>query len=281
MVILGNKACTYPSALLTLVQLTAFAYSLTASAVDIQQTVLQNGVYTFDSEDDVDGICLRARQDWCEGMGQRANDPFWGRHVSAVCTNENKSKCVCDADVEYPMIIHNEGGSEVNKAFKKIADDYACSAGTAITKLKYEVTFNTGWIISTVFEGYNRATGGQGSCHSQVYALTADTHTGHIYTLKEALKEDQEAAIRKNIVSYVGSYFLEYRIDEPSQYVQARMLGLDQSLSKDLWEHGFYIRDRQLFIDLNNYVLGCSEGPSFAVPIPRQYINVEILKLIR
>ncbi len=86
-----------------------------------------------------------------------ANDPFWGRYFAAVCQEKNKGKCVCSADVVYPVLIGKDKSPAVNKAMKKIADGYACTAGMAITQLRYEVTFNAADIFSVVFDGYGRA----------------------------------------------------------------------------------------------------------------------------
>ncbi|MDQ2735458.1 MAG: hypothetical protein M3Y55_10810 [Pseudomonadota bacterium] len=276
---LENRPSHLRGVFFTLVQAVAVLYAPAAGSADLQKVVLQNGIYTFDSKEDVDGVCARAR----EGCSKLSliNDPVWGRYTKAVCAQENKNQCVCDANVTYPSVLRGERVEEVNQAFKKVAQDYACNQDTAITKLTYEVTFDEGSTVSVVFDGYSRETGAGGSCHSGIQAMTANVQTGHVLALKEALEEAQEAAIRESIVNYVKSYFLERQVDDSFEAVQSRLKELNNRLSKNLWERGFYIRDRQVFINLNDYILGCAEGPSFAVPIPRQYIKAETLELLR
>ncbi len=247
-------------------------------AAEFRQSVLQNGIYAFDKYDDP-SICADVRKD-CPGVATRfAKDPFWGRYFAAVCDEKNKGKCVCSADVVYPVLIGKDKSSVVNKAMKKIADGYACTAGMAITQLRYEVTFNTPEIFSVVFDGYGRGTGGQGSCHSQVLPMTANGKTGQVYKLSEVLNRDEEAAIRDGIVDYAATYFASRANADEVGRLKDQVRSI---LQERLWALGFYLRDRQLFVDLNDYILGCSEGPSFAIPIPSRYItNDEIRDALR
>ncbi len=276
---LENRPSRRHGVFVTLVQAAAILFSPAVSAVELQKTVLQNGILTFDSKEDVEGACALARER-CSEPRPVINDRFWSRYTKAVCEPKNKNRCVCDANVTYPTVVRGERAESVNQAFKKIAQDYACNRDTAIARLTYEVTFNVGSTVSAVFDGYSMGTGAGGSCHSAVRAMTIDVQTGHVLALREALEEAQEASIRQSIVNYVKLYFLDRRGDGP-EVVQGRLTELNNSLSKNLWDRGFYIRDRQVFINLNDYILSCAEGPSFAVPIPRQYIKAETLELLQ
>jgi hypothetical protein len=250
-------------------------------AVEIHQAVLQKGIYTFDSAD-VDGECAAERKGCPDIAEQFKNSPLWGTYFAAVCAEENKNRCVCEADITYPALAPDKGSEAVNEAFKRIADRYACSAGIAITTLQYEEPFSVAHISSVKFKGYERATGGQGSCHSQALAITANSETGHVYTLEEALNKGQDVAIRNSIVTYVTTYILEPPSNENVGRRAAALRILQSGLSQNLWTLGFYLRDRQLFVDLNEYIFGCVGGPSFAVPIPQQYIvNREIVNVLR
>ena len=250
-------------------------------AGEIHRIVLQDGIYSFNSRDS-DGECAAARKACPDIAEQYKDSPFWGRYFAAVCAKKNASKCVCDADIAYPTLAGDPGSEAVNAAFKKIADGYACSKEMAITKLHYEEPFRVAHIISVKFDGYERTHGGQGACHSQVLAITANSETGHVYTLAEVLDREQEAGIRNSIVAYVTTYFLETPSNENAELRSSALRMLQNDLDRNFWTSGFYLRDRQLFVDLNDYILGCSEGPSFAVPIPARYIvNRAITDVLR
>ena len=95
-----------------------------------------------------------------------------------------------------------------------------------------------------VFDGYARATGGQGSCHSQVVSLTANTKTGRIYKLEDVLRRKESQAITDSMVNYVTTYFASRAGKEETRRLE-RMVR--QSLKERLWNLGFYLKDRLLY----------------------------------
>jgi hypothetical protein len=236
-----------------------------------EQRVLQKGIYVADADSrDNEANCAEARKQCPEVAKRFAGDSFWGEYFAGVCLESNKSKCVCSADVVYPALVAKDGSPAVNAALKKIAEGYACTAETAITRLRYDVTFNLGEIVSVVFDGYGRATGGQGSCHSQVLSLTANWKTGQVYKLADVLNAKEGQAITDSMVSYVMTYFGSRASKDDARRLE---VSVRQSLKERLWNLGFYLKDRLLYVDLDDYILSCAEGPSFPVPIPSRFIN--------
>jgi hypothetical protein len=266
---------------LSILMMWAVAATLSASplcAVELQQRVLQKGIFAFASRDS-DGSCAAARKDCPEVAKRVGQDSFWGEYYAAVCLESNKSKCVCSADVVYPVLTGKEASPAVNTALKKIAQGYVCTKELAITSLGYEVVFNSDQIVSIVFDGYGRATGGQGSCHSQVLAITANTGAGKVYKLEDVLKREESQAITDSMVNYVTTYFASRASKEDASRLES---SVRQSLKERLWNLGFYLKDRLLFVDLDEYILSCAEGPSFPVPIPSRFIyNEDILDVLR
>jgi len=261
-----------------------------AKAAEIHQVVLQKGVYTFDQDTYDAGIeCENARKN-CPEMSAE-NDDFWGRYTTAVCAAENKNKCVCDADIVYPIVEREDASETVNQVFKHIAEDHACTAGMGITKLHYEITHNDAHVVSVVFDGYGRAVGGQGSCHSDLSAMTVNTRTGHVYTLDEVLDKSHNADIKNAVTSYFFTYYFnpeapttkqsyettEVAIEEHARQLKNVQRMLSKSLDTNFWNLGFYIKGRQLYVDLNDYILSCANGPSFPIPIPLKYITKQDL----
>ncbi len=83
--------------------------------------------------------------------------------------------------------------------------------------------------------------------------MTANGETGQVYKLGEVLNRQEDAAIRDGMVDYVATYLVGRTSgDEVGRLKQEA----ESILKSRLWTLGFYLRDRQLFVDLNEYILG-------------------------
>ena len=246
----------------------------------VRKAVLQDGVQTFSAANDSEGFC-KIDSATCSEFKRRDDGNATDGYMRAACQPKNRGRCVCDAKVAYPVISGGAHAGALNDAFRRIAAGYRCNADTAVARLDYEITFNDRKAtVSIVFTGTQRNHGDGGSCHSDVKAVTADLRTGRFIALDEVLDRTKEAAIRESMASYLKAEHLDrqaYDVDDLKRQVQ----DLGKRVAGGFWTRGFFIRQGQVFVDIDDYLLGCSAGPSFPVPIPSRYLTDRGAALLR
>jgi hypothetical protein len=247
-----------------------------AHAVKITQRILQRGIYTFPQTDlgEAWDICQFEREQLCPATEDNA-------YLSAVCRAENQKRCVCAADVVYPQVEEGHSSRSINKIFRNIAERYKCAPGFESTDLDYEQTFQKDGLLSFVFTGSMRGTGTNSSCSGSVVALTVDADNDRVLNIKDILRPSDYNSAANYIVAYLSGQTAPYLHNEEKDIEHLR-LKLRRLLDRRFWKLGFYLKGHSLILQIDDYLVDCASGPSYAVPIPRHFVaSRRILKALQ
>jgi hypothetical protein len=175
--------------------------------------------------------------------------------------NKN-GKYDCDSDVKFIQIRYQSPFRDyINQRLKMGAEAARCQEDIDESYVSPTVTFSSPQLISVQYEITRLSTGGNGSCHTQYKYLTFDLQTGKEYKPADLLRAADFPKIKNDIIDFFKS----------QENLSLELL--ESHLDDDFWALDIYLDNGSLYIDMNDYLRSCADGPHFPFPISRKYLK--------
>jgi hypothetical protein len=189
----------------------------------------------------------------------------------------NARVCRCEIDVQYVHLGGRQTGIErINKIERDAAKTYRCSAGMAIVGRRIGSVNTSPNLVSILAQGTDYCQGCGGGCHSDNQLITYDAQTGNEYFVSDAVETVDFPRLSdlfiENFMTRYGS-----RPEDQDDREKIKAGAHDLLAMMDFRKTGIYVERGTVWVNLDGYLLSCSEGDLFPVQIPPSILKPEFL----
>lgn len=187
-----------------------------------------------------------------------------------------ESKCTCTADIKY---LHFEGNSalikKINQKEKQEANESECSINEESVVRRPDFVYTSNSFISTAIFNMQYCRECGGGCHGNTSLSTYNVATGQKYILSDIMDSKDLSKLRKDLkILFIKNYVSEDPIGYVKKFLQE---DINSTVNLDL---DLYVENDKIYININDFILGCSEGSFYPLPIPKKYIRPTFLKIL-